>query len=104
MHCTTMHVIYARKVDSLGFHSSQHLPCSSVSVFFFVQQQKFLLDQVNPAGSLGLVPGQMAGSMWAGAKIVSSINGPGGVVHEVDGLISPIVIWRYMDQLRLPGL
>jgi len=39
-----------------------------------------------------------------GAKIVSSINGPGGVVHEVDGLMSPTVIWRYMDQLRLPGL
>ena len=39
-----------------------------------------------------------------GAKIVSSINGPGGVVHEVDSLVSPNIIWRYMDQLRLPGL
>ena len=39
-----------------------------------------------------------------GAKIVQSVNGPRGVVHEVDGLVCPNLLWRYMDQLRLPGL
>lgn len=39
-----------------------------------------------------------------GAKIVQSLTGPRGVVHEVDALVSPAIIWRYMDQLRLPGL
>ena len=26
-----------------------------------------------------------------------------GVVHETDGFISPSVLWRYADQLRIPG-
>ena len=26
-----------------------------------------------------------------------------GLIHEVDSLISPSILWRYMDQLRIPG-
>ncbi|KAG7354645.1 fasciclin domain containing protein [Nitzschia inconspicua] len=26
-----------------------------------------------------------------------------GLVHEVDGLVCPNIMWRYMDQLRIPG-
>ena len=26
-----------------------------------------------------------------------------GLIHEVDSLISPNILWRYMDQLRIPG-
>jgi uncharacterized surface protein with fasciclin (FAS1) repeats len=26
-----------------------------------------------------------------------------GLVHEVDGLVCPSLLWRYMDQLRIPG-
>jgi len=38
------------------------------------------------------------------AKIVISANvGKNGVVHEVDGLVAPDLIWRYFDQLRIPG-
>jgi hypothetical protein len=25
------------------------------------------------------------------------------IVHEMDGLISPNIVWRYADQLRIPG-
>jgi Fasciclin domain len=25
-----------------------------------------------------------------------------GIIHEVDALISPSILWRYMDQLRIP--
>jgi uncharacterized surface protein with fasciclin (FAS1) repeats len=25
------------------------------------------------------------------------------IVHEMDGLISPTILWRYADQLRIPG-
>ena len=26
-----------------------------------------------------------------------------GLIHEVDSLVSPSILWRYMDQLRIPG-
>lgn len=38
-----------------------------------------------------------------GAKIVQSFNVEGSFVHEVDALISPLILWRYCDQLRIPG-
>ena len=68
------------------------------------------------AGEVPIGPSQSGGFMGLGAKpdggivvgseakIVQSVNGPGGVVHEVDALVCPNIIWRYMDQLRLPGL
>ena len=68
------------------------------------------------AGEVPIGPSESGGFMGLGAKrdggvvvgpsarIVQSVNGPGGVVHEVDGLVCPNIIWRYMDQLRLPGL
>jgi uncharacterized surface protein with fasciclin (FAS1) repeats len=38
------------------------------------------------------------------AKIVKSVNvGKKGVIHEVDALVAPDLIWRYFDQLRIPG-
>jgi uncharacterized surface protein with fasciclin (FAS1) repeats len=38
-----------------------------------------------------------------GAKVVESIEIGNCVVHEVDTLVSPQILWRYMDQLRIPG-
>eukprot|EP00986_Skeletonema_menzelii_P011440 scaffold5882_cov152-Skeletonema_menzelii.AAC.5 len=37
------------------------------------------------------------------AKIVKSVNVGKGIVHEVDALVAPDLIWRYFDQLRIPG-
>jgi uncharacterized surface protein with fasciclin (FAS1) repeats len=37
------------------------------------------------------------------AKIVGSFAVKDSIVHEVDGLVSPEVLWRYCDQLRIPG-
>lgn len=39
------------------------------------------------------------------AKIVKSytLGDNEGIVHEVDALISPELLWRYCDQLRIPG-
>ena len=37
------------------------------------------------------------------AKVVKSTTVGNGVVHEVDGFTAPDLIWRYFDQLRLPG-
>jgi hypothetical protein len=38
-----------------------------------------------------------------GAKVVQSVPLGKGVLHEVDALTSPSILWRYMDQLRIPG-
>ena len=37
------------------------------------------------------------------AKIVQSFNVQDSMIHEMDGFIFPQVLWRYMDQLRIPG-
>jgi uncharacterized surface protein with fasciclin (FAS1) repeats len=37
------------------------------------------------------------------ARIIKSFKIDGSIVHEVDALISPVILWRYMDQLRIPG-
>eukprot|EP00529_Nitzschia_sp_RCC80_P026561 CAMPEP_0113496684 /NCGR_PEP_ID=MMETSP0014_2-20120614/30247_1 /TAXON_ID=2857 /ORGANISM="Nitzschia sp." /LENGTH=280 /DNA_ID=CAMNT_0000390611 /DNA_START=94 /DNA_END=936 /DNA_ORIENTATION=+ /assembly_acc=CAM_ASM_000159 len=37
------------------------------------------------------------------AKIVQSFVVDDSYVHEVDSLISPKILWRYCDQLRIPG-
>eukprot|EP00980_Cylindrotheca_fusiformis_P001422 scaffold345_cov134-Cylindrotheca_fusiformis.AAC.33 len=37
------------------------------------------------------------------SKIIQSYQVQGSMVHEMDGLVSPDVLWRYCDQLRIPG-
>jgi len=37
------------------------------------------------------------------AKITKSHNVGNCIVHEVDKMVSPELLWRYFDQLRLPG-
>jgi len=37
------------------------------------------------------------------AKVVQSFNVGNCIVHEVDAFISPLILWRYCDQLRIPG-
>ncbi|OEU16202.1 hypothetical protein FRACYDRAFT_185730 [Fragilariopsis cylindrus CCMP1102] len=35
------------------------------------------------------------------AKILQSFNVEGSFVHEVNDLVSPLLLWRYCDQLRI---
>lgn len=37
------------------------------------------------------------------ALIVKSTKIGNGVIHEVDNFVAPDLIWRYYDQLRIPG-
>lgn len=37
------------------------------------------------------------------ARIVKSYKVGGSIVHEIDNMISPLILWRYFDQLRIPG-
>lgn len=54
-------------------------------------------------GFFGVGGQQDGGVTINGAKVVESIDIGNCIVHEVDTLISPQIIWRYMDQLRIPG-
>jgi len=37
------------------------------------------------------------------AKVLRTKKVGTGLVHEVDNLVSPQIVWRFMDQLRIPG-
>lgn len=37
------------------------------------------------------------------AKILRTATVGNGFVHEVDNLVAPQIVWRFMDQLRIPG-
>lgn len=37
------------------------------------------------------------------ARVLQSFHFGAGIVHEVDSLVSPEILWRYVDQLRIPG-
>ena len=56
-------------------------------------------------GVLGLTNKEDGGIIiGSDAKIVKSFNvGATAVVHEVNGLVSPVLLWRFMNQLRIPG-
>ena len=65
-------------------------------------------------GEVDVGPSQTGGFFGIGAKddggvkvgptaqIQQSIQIGPGFVHEVDALISPSILWRYVDQLRIP--
>ena len=56
------------------------------------------------SGGLFGIGGQEDGSVTLnGAKVLRTANVGNGLVHEVDSLVSPSIMWRYMDQLRIPG-
>ena len=60
-------------------------------------------------GFMGLLGGKEdGGSTVGGAKVTATYpvggdDGSVGVIHEVDEFVSPSILWRYMDQLRIPG-
>jgi len=58
-------------------------------------------------GFFGVGGQEDGGVTLSGAKVVQSLEFSDatttGIIHEVDGLISPSVLWRYADQLRIPG-
>ena len=64
-----------------------------------------MVDRSTTGGLFGMFGAKEDGGVTLnGAKVVRSLPlGQGGVLHEVDAFISPNILWRYMDQLRIPG-
>lgn len=61
------------------------------------------IDRKVRGGFLG-IGGQEDGSVTInGANVMGSYQVGNGIIHEVDELISPQMLFRYLDQLRIPG-
>lgn len=54
-------------------------------------------------GVFGIGGKEDGGVTLNGAKVLKTASVGSGLVHEVDNLVSPSILWRYMDQLRIPG-
>jgi uncharacterized surface protein with fasciclin (FAS1) repeats len=54
-------------------------------------------------GMLGIGGQEDSGVTINKAKIIQSLSVGSGILHEVDSLVSPNILWRYLDQLRIPG-
>lgn len=61
------------------------------------------IERSTSGGMFGFGGKEDGGVTVNGAKVLASYPVGAGVVHEMDGLISPSVLWRYLDQLRIPG-
>lgn len=66
-----------------------------------------LAERSVSGGFLGVGGKEDGGVTLNGAKVVKSLEfadgTKNGVIHEMDGFISPSTMWRYVDQLRIPG-
>lgn len=54
-------------------------------------------------GFMGIGAKEDGGVTINGARIVQSYMVANCIIHEVDALVSPEILWRYIDQLRIPG-
>jgi len=61
------------------------------------------IDRSVSGGFFGVGGKEDGGVTLNGAKVLKSVEVGNGIVHEMDNLISPKLLWRYLDQLRIPG-
>eukprot|EP00544_Gedaniella_sp_CCMP2646_P006554 CAMPEP_0202490808 /NCGR_PEP_ID=MMETSP1361-20130828/8103_1 /ASSEMBLY_ACC=CAM_ASM_000849 /TAXON_ID=210615 /ORGANISM="Staurosira complex sp., Strain CCMP2646" /LENGTH=210 /DNA_ID=CAMNT_0049120771 /DNA_START=39 /DNA_END=671 /DNA_ORIENTATION=- len=61
------------------------------------------VDRSITGGMFGFWGKEDGGVTINGAKVMETINIGDSIIHSVDTLVSPNILWRYMDQLRIPG-
>ncbi len=54
-------------------------------------------------GFFGIGGKEDGGTTVNGSKLIQTIEIDNTLIHEMDSLISPELLWRYVDQLRIPG-
>lgn len=54
-------------------------------------------------GFMGIGGKEDGGVAVNGAKVLQTYEVDNCIIHEMDGLVSPEILWRYCDQLRIPG-
>jgi len=62
-----------------------------------------IAGQTTSGGLFGFGAKEDGGVTVNQASVVSTVEVGTSVVHEVDAFVSPQLLWRYMDQLRIPG-
>ena len=60
------------------------------------------VEPATTGGFFGIGGKQDGGVTVNGAKVLETFQVEDCTLHEVDKLISPELLWRYMDQLRIP--
>lgn len=61
------------------------------------------IERTVSGGMFGIGGKEDGGIALNQAKILNTATVGSGLVHEVDNFVSPQILWRYMDQLRIPG-
>lgn len=61
------------------------------------------VERSTSGGVFGMGGQEDGGVLINKAKATQTWNVGTGLVHEVDALVCPNIMWRYMDQLRIPG-
>lgn len=61
------------------------------------------VERSKSGGLFGVGGTEDGGVTVGGSLVVRSIPVGTGIVHETTGLVSPAILWRYVDQLRIPG-
>jgi uncharacterized surface protein with fasciclin (FAS1) repeats len=64
---------------------------------------KLTIGQSTSGGFFGFGGQQDGGVKINGAEIVASYEVGNSLVHEMDKLVNPQLLWGFMDQLRIPG-
>lgn len=54
-------------------------------------------------GFFGFGGKEDGGTTVNGSKLIQTVEVDKTLIHEMDSLISPELLWRYVDQLRIPG-
>ncbi len=72
-------------------------------IFYILLQGDLPVGKTKKGGFLGFGGEEDGGVTVNGARILESFEVTNCVVHEVDDLVHPKLLWRYMDQLRIPG-
>ena len=61
------------------------------------------VDRTKTGGMFGVGGQDDGGLLINGAKVLQTYEVGPGMIYEVDKLVNPNILWRYMDQLRIPG-
>ena len=68
-------------------------------------EEAVTIERTVTGGVFGVGGKEDGGVTLNNAKVVQTWEEPISdcIVHEVDALVSPDILWRFCDQLRIPG-
>jgi Fasciclin domain len=67
------------------------------------RDQVLAVERRKVGGFMGIGGTEDGTSTVGGAQIVQTICLGPSFIHATNGLVSPSILWRYCDQLRIPG-